>query len=353
MEDIQDSSASDDEYYQRLHDANCLIVENYASNILSDSITEEEYYNRMSDEGSRNTDSYQEEANYVWKEVQHDTYSLKSVQMEDIYHKIVISNMSEFLFHHLPCSSMAYVMMNRKTGYQTWTDSYQHPNLLVFTKDVHIFKDLVVFSTYSTLNSSIVENILNLLDNPINLSLQCVNPLYVDLLCDVLHKYEYDIRPVKNSVLLVNEDASELVLSPLPAGYYYSDLRIDDAEVVDFYWPYHYEGSVFMIREMISTLPCVGIRTLDTNILVSWCLTYDYGALAMLHTLTEHRRLKLANATVRALLQRWRSVEWGCAPFAFVVASNQASIDLLSSLGFVKRADVCWMFCSKNQKLVT
>jgi hypothetical protein len=38
------------------------------------------------------------------------------------------------------------------------------------------------------------------------------------------------------------------------------------------------------VRRMIDTKRCVGIRT-DSNQLVSWCLTYEYGAIGMLYTL--------------------------------------------------------------------
>ena len=35
---------------------------------------------------------------------------------------------------------------------------------------------------------------------------------------------------------------------------------------------------------MIENFPSVGIKNVSTNQLACWCLTYDYGAMGMLHT---------------------------------------------------------------------
>jgi hypothetical protein len=77
----------------------------------------------------------------------------------------------------------------------------------------------------------------------------------------------------------------------LPPGYEFSPLIESDAELINSLWKYKDESSIKMVRTMISALPCIGIVESDVDgkpkgrSLVSWCLTYSYGAMGMLYTL--------------------------------------------------------------------
>ena len=125
----------------------------------------------------------------------------------------------------------------------------------------------------------------------------------------------------------------------LPKGYEFSRLQPDDAVLVDSCWLYRTSTSRRRIRALIAEYPCLGIRYTnnddDTNRdidennneslqpppplpqqnshppLVCWCLTYDYGALGMLHTLPAHRGRGLARRLVSVLVEEWMQFDFG------------------------------------------
>ena len=125
----------------------------------------------------------------------------------------------------------------------------------------------------------------------------------------------------------------------LPKGYEFSRLQPDDAVLVDSCWLYRTSTSRRRIRTLIAEYPCLGIRYTnngdDTNrdfdennnesllppppspqqnshpSLVCWCLTYDYGALGMLHTLPAHRGRGLARRLVSVLVDQWMRFDFG------------------------------------------
>ena len=131
----------------------------------------------------------------------------------------------------------------------------------------------------------------------------------------------------------------------LPKGYVFSRLQPDDAVLIDSCWLYRTSASRRRIRALIAEYPCLGIRYTnddgtntnsneDSNIhestlllqsqspspsppphprssLVCWCLTYDYGALGMLHTLPAHRGRGLARQLVSLLVEEWLRFDFG------------------------------------------
>ena len=126
----------------------------------------------------------------------------------------------------------------------------------------------------------------------------------------------------------------------LPKGYEFSRLQPEDAVLIDSCWKYRTSTSRRRIRALIAEYPCLGIRYTNddgTNnsisigvnnnnnhdslqpsllhnslpLLVCWCLTYDYGALGMLHTLPAHRGRGLARELLSVLVDEWLRFDFG------------------------------------------
>ena len=125
----------------------------------------------------------------------------------------------------------------------------------------------------------------------------------------------------------------------LPKGYVFSRLQPDDAVLIDSCWKYRTSTSRRRIRALIAEYPCLGIRYTNNDgtnnsisigvnnnshdslqpsllhnslpLLVCWCLTYDYGALGMLHTLPAHRGRGLARELLSVLVDEWLRFDFG------------------------------------------
>jgi FR47-like protein len=97
-----------------------------------------------------------------------------------------------------------------------------------------------------------------------------------------------------------------------------------------------------MIIGMIRHFPCTGVFYGPMNTLVSWCLTYDYGALGMLHTMDGHRNKGLAQRVVLETLLQWQKCDFGCPPFAYIADDNESSKRLFSKLGFYRSHSCTW-----------
>ncbi len=115
-------------------------------------------------------------------------------------------------------------------------------------------------------------------------------------------------------------------------------LRLEDAELVDRYYPYSGDHSLKMIREDISLRPSAAVF-IDENP-VSWALQHPDGTIGMMHTLEEHRHKGYARDTtfgiVEALLAQ------GEIPVVQIVDTNTASKQLAKSCGFKSFGTADW-----------
>ena len=104
-----------------------------------------------------------------------------------------------------------------------------------------------------------------------------------------MHKQGFHQSWISNCELYVLHDATTTTTTTmLPTNYYYSNLTINDANIINDTWKYRSKNSLNMIKKMIIDYPCLGIRyhnpnndndnndNSDSDILVSWSLTYDY-----------------------------------------------------------------------------
>ena len=52
-----------------------------------------------------------------------------------------------------------------------------------------------------------------------------------------------------------------------------------DTDIIPYILSY-----IIQILKMIRLYPSAGVKHVESGELVSWCLTYDFGAIGMLHT---------------------------------------------------------------------
>ena len=152
--------------------------------------------------------------------------------------------------------------------------------------------------------------------------------------------------------LFVLQDINTNYHSNLPDNYYYSELSINDVSIINDTWAYKSKTSFDMIKMMIQCLPCIGIKYKNPcnqeEILVSWSLTYDYGAIGMLFTLENHRGKGLGQAVIKKLIPIWINKNYGMSPFSYITRENLISKRLFISIGFQKINDQNWIGYSNN-----
>jgi len=187
----------------------------------------------------------------------------------------------------------------------------------------------------------------------VTLLLSAMDNHLVEGVCEAL-QLSRGMRPVwrEDCGLFVMQDdcgvQAVLQTMRLPPGYSIGPLRVSDARTVEATWKYRNAESLDMVRRCIWDLPSAGVRYHASAMdeegqLVSWCLTYKYGAIGLMYTVPEHRGRRLARLCAASVLARLLSDRSAsCAPFAFVVNGNEPSMRLLSALGFSRVADQCW-----------
>lgn len=113
----------------------------------------------------------------------------------------------------------------------------------------------------------------------------------------------------------------------------------NDAEHIYSNSNYKAYTSVDYIKEQIAQGPSSGYRI--DGVLAGWVLTHDDSAMGMLHVLDVYRRRGIANALVIDLVKKIRAL--GLTPFTYVEPSNQASMNLVKSLGFTIDRPIHWV----------
>merc|ERR1711907_645668 len=118
-------------------------------------------------------------------------------------------------------------------------------------------------------------------------------------------------------------------------------VRPRDARVVANYWKYGTEVDYPLNR--ILTAPSACVR--DANgCLLSWALTHYDLSIGFVFTLPEYRKKQLAKACTQVLIERMKKflsqLESELAIHCHIESSNQASIHLFQSLGFVSVSKV-------------
>lgn len=115
-------------------------------------------------------------------------------------------------------------------------------------------------------------------------------------------------------------------------------LRMEDAKIVDRYYPYRGDHTLKMIREDIMQRPSAAVFINDHP--VSWALQHPDGTIGMMHTLEEHRQKGYARDTtfgmIAALLTK------GETPVVQIVDTNTASQVLAKSCGFKPFGTADW-----------
>lgn len=123
--------------------------------------------------------------------------------------------------------------------------------------------------------------------------------------------------------------------------YKVESLREEDAEVIDYYFPYSSEDSpaTERIKHRIRNYPSFTVRDEEGNPL-SWALLKDDGSMGMAHTLKEYRKQGLAHAVNMELIRK--VIDLGLTPFVHIVVDNYPSQSLGEQLGFKRYGKVAW-----------
>lgn len=113
-----------------------------------------------------------------------------------------------------------------------------------------------------------------------------------------------------------------------------SSLNLSHVDLVNNTWKFGGDEKGYnKIKTLISNFPSCCI-TDSQGQPVSWVLMYDYCAIAMLHTLPEHRRKGYGKVLVSAMVKRLRAE--GYPVYCFIEMDNEVSLRLFKSLGFVE-----------------
>eukprot|EP01137_Pigoraptor_chileana_P035387 Opistho-2@29302 len=110
------------------------------------------------------------------------------------------------------------------------------------------------------------------------------------------------------------------------------------AEIVNKHWPYGSASTEINVRRSITCFGGAGVFVGDEP--VAWAVFQPYGAIGMVHTMDDHRRKGYGSAAVRALIDNIRD---GATPidaaFCYIVRGNDASVSMMTSLGFEEVAN--------------
>lgn len=286
---------------------------------------------------------------------------------------------SQFLFSHLPLSSVCFCQLkswmaaaaassHHDSTSHCFVDHIQFPSLVLLIthkRQASVEDDLSV-TMFSTLLLSfpILHEIGTLFKNmrkkrpfheqtdvrPQRITLQGIDSwsCYEPFLNDIGKRGLGHIwaEPASLWVSTLLPPLPPIPLPPLPSPYYLSPLTLQDAETMNAHWKYRSEHSLHDIRSLISDthLPSISCRHRNADgseHLIGWAVTYNYGAIGLLHILDEHRGRGLAKHMVRSLLPLCAAA-FECSPFAFITPDNDASRTVFRALGFQKMSDCHW-----------
>lgn len=114
--------------------------------------------------------------------------------------------------------------------------------------------------------------------------------------------------------------------------------RIEDAELIDNYYPYRNNYSLAAIKEDILYRPSAAIY--KNNEIASWVLVHDDNSMGIMHTKEEYRRNGYGVDVTLSLANK--IFEEGRVPFLQIVRSNGMSPGLAQKCGFVEVGNVEW-----------
>ncbi|MBN2695118.1 hypothetical protein JXR93_10695 [bacterium] len=206
-------------------------------------------------------------------------------------------------------------------------------SILIYSKDIKSLKSL--FTKYPNLYSE--------------RRFAAVDSLVVDFFKENMANFSYIEEcslfiPAKYIDLNSNIINNNILKQP-PEGSKLRELVIDDAILVNRYWPFaNGEETEGYIRDQIKAFG--GYLYEYNSKPVCWALRHDDGSLGFLHTLEEYRKLGFAENITKCLMNKVENL--GEIPFGYVVKNNIASEALLLKSGFKNLKKVFWI--SLNDK---
>lgn len=352
--------------------------------------SEEEYYESHV-EGAGCDERWSSEEDVVWQSllrsvvgthvrgIQASNNVCGLLKIDHVRSKSALHLLQQYLFGYLPQSSVVFQKVRNlipegggaKDHFDVWTDSPSHPSVVFIVEDNRWEKDIDV-SLFSSIQLSLplAESVGKVVrQRAIDSGKSDI--CFSSLDCSFHENLKSGLQasgvafdweaPCGLYVLSAGPGSHQQTSLTLPTGYFLAPLRDDDAVIVNSTWAYKTDHSEAMVRRMIATRPSMGVRHslkhaahddehtetaekgLEADELVSWVLTYEYGALGMMFTLPEHRGKGLARCAVTALLPYWQAHDYGHAPFCFINVGNESSRTVFQFLGFEKAADQAWL----------
>ena len=179
---------------------------------------------------------------------------------------------------------------------------------------------------------------------------------------------DFFVRTNRYSMNEVEESSAQLLYcltcsypsqkSP-PVGYFLSQIRDTDVELIYNTWSDRSFESIETLRLLIKEYPSVGVYKnsshesigTDANSLVCWSLTYGCGAIGIVYTMMDHRRRGLAEVALNSVLSKWQQKQvlyrWRFAPYVYITEVNEKCRNLFQKIGFEKHHDVYSGTCTK------
>ncbi|XP_037958872.1 uncharacterized protein LOC119688263 [Teleopsis dalmanni] len=201
---------------------------------------------------------------------------------------------------------------------------------------------LFVNSLYGKMNNDLLTEAISLLDWKHGYKVSSFLNRHRPAVLDVVHSKQLELEYDSLTVMYYMPCATALQLDiNCPQGYVLRTLSVADAETIDNVWPNQHQGSLFLIRRLISWNANMGVYVEETNELVAWCLRLQGGFLGALQVKDSHQRLGLGSLVTRATSRR--IAELGDDVMALVGEKNVPSRATFDKLGF-KVIDTChWL----------
>ena len=117
-----------------------------------------------------------------------------------------------------------------------------------------------------------------------------------------------------------------------------TSLRVEDAKIVNEYWPYNSDISFKKIENRIKTSDSVAI--FKDGKPVSWVLIASDNSMGFFHTLKEYRRSGYGEVVTKELMNI--IIENNKTPFVYIKIENERSMPLVLKLGFDIVDKVSW-----------
>lgn len=115
-------------------------------------------------------------------------------------------------------------------------------------------------------------------------------------------------------------------------------LDLEDAEMVDHYYPYSGDRTIRMIQDDLENRPSAAVFIDDKP--AAWVLQHPDGTMGMMHTLEEYRHMGLARDSSLGLIKEL--LKRGEIPMVQIAEDNTASQTLAKSCGFLPFGTADW-----------